>query len=146
MGRVAVGPGRRWPASAAPAAAVALALTVALVAAGCGGGSPRTYDAGRSLPSLLGGGFAAERAPGMPDTLAGVRQVDYLQTTAPDGRRIDLQFLETPAAAAREHDAAAARTRGFHGAVAGNVLVLPVPATTAVPGDDMSYLKSLLRT
>ncbi|MCA1683007.1 MAG: hypothetical protein LC685_03300 [Actinobacteria bacterium] len=136
---------RQRTGGGAPAVAAVVAA-LALLAAGCGGKPPQTYDAGRSLASLVAGGWKADRAPGMPDTLAGVRQVDYLETSAPDGRRIDLQFLESPAAAARERDAAAARTKGFRGTVAGNVVVLPVPATTAAPGDDLAYLKSLLRT
>lgn len=129
------------------AVVAAVFLVAVFVVAGCGGSKPRTYDAGRSLTSLAAGGWKAARAPGRSDTVAHVRQVDYLETVAPDGQRLDLQFLEAPDQATRELEATRAKTRGFKGTTVGNVLVIPaVDPTRAVPSLDLASLRSLLRS
>ncbi len=60
-----------------------------------GGGSP--YQANASMSSLRDAGWQATEAPEeAPDPNTGVRLAGYLQTTAPDGEPIDLEFYESP--------------------------------------------------
>ena len=128
------------------AIAAAGLLVLLLVLSGCGGDSP-TYDAGRSLPSLQRVGWTVSRTPGPPRTEAGVRQVDYLETTAPDRRRIDLQFLETPAAAAAELAARRQRDPAVPATTIGNVVVIAAGEGAApVPPTDLASLRDRLRT
>lgn len=127
------------------AVVVAVALFAALGA--CSGSKPATYDAGRSMVSLVNGGWKATRPSAPPDPGARVVQVDYLEATAPDGVGVDLRFLDSPAAAATEIELARARTKGFAGTTAGNIVVIPIPdPTTAVPAVDVASLMSLVRT
>lgn len=127
------------------AAAGLLGLLVLLW--GCGGDSPKTYDAGRSLPSLQRVGWTVSRAPGPPQTEAGVRQVDYLETTAPDRRRIDLQFLETPAAATAELAARRERNPAVPATTIGNVVVIAAgEGVGPLPPADLAALRDRLRT
>lgn len=122
-------------------------LGLLLLIAGCGGDSPKTYDAGRSLPSLQQVGWVVARAPGAPATETGARQVDYLETTAPDRRRIDLQFFETPAAAADELVVRRQRDPSLPATTIGNVLVVAVgDDAEPVPAADLDSLRGRLRT
>lgn len=121
--------------------------TVVVLAGACSGSKPRTYDAGRSVVSLRAGGWTAERPPAAPAATVPAGQVDQVSTTAPDTRRFDLHFMTTPAAADTELRADRSRNKDFEGVSVGNVVVVPVPdASRAVPGPDLSSLRSLLRT
>ena len=123
------------------------AIALAVLAAGCGGPGPRAYDAGRSAASLQRVGWAVTMAADPPPTLAGGRQVGYLETTAPDTRRIDLQFLETPEAATAELAAHRRRAATFAGTTVGNVLVIPAAGRDdRVPEVDLAALRNRLQT
>jgi hypothetical protein len=126
---------------------MATVVVVAVGTAGCSGSTNRVYDAERSKTSLEGAGWAVRRPTGTPTTLAGVRQVDYLETTAPDRQRVDLQFFETSTKAAEELAAAKRRDPRFKGRTIGSVLVIPaLDGSRAVPGLDVAALESLLHT
>ncbi len=62
---------------------------------GSGGGYP--YQASASMSSLRDAGWQVTEAPEeAPDPNTGVSLAGYLQTTAPDGEPIDLEFYESP--------------------------------------------------
>ena len=79
-----------------------VALTLGVVVFGCSSPKSDVYDATRSAASLQNAGWKAKSAAGMPNTISGVRQEGYLETTAPDGTRIDIQFLGDGVKAAQE--------------------------------------------
>lgn len=86
-------------------------------------------------------------APALPETLGRARQVAYLETTAPDSRRLDLQFFDAPAGATAELDARRRRVPDFAGATIGNVLVIPAgEPDDKVPEVDLAALRRRLRT
>ena len=121
-----------------------IVLLVSLLIAGCGSSKPDMYDAGRSATSLGAAGWRAKSVAGMPNTLAGVRQVGYLEMTAPDGTRIDIQFLEDAAKAVQEFKAIEAKDPKFVGITAGNALVFPADMKHAIPKPDLDRLVRLL--
>lgn len=79
--------------------------------------------AAASLAALRKAGWTAKPVTGMPHTASGVAQVGYLELTSPCGAEIDVQFLATPADAAKELTAAAKSMPGLHGTVINNALV-----------------------
>lgn len=79
----------------------------------------------------------------MPQTYTGARQVAYLETVAPDGAMIDLQFLPSASAAAAEY--AAAHGHGYNGAAAGNVLVVAHTTGQSLNSGDLDAVRMLLR-
>ena len=121
-----------------------IVLLVSLLIAGCGSSKPDMYDAGRSATSLGAAGWRAKSVAGMPNTLAGVRQVGYLEMTAPNGTRIDIQFLEDATKAVQEFKAIEAKDPKFVVVTAGNALVFSADPKTAIPKPDLDRLVRLL--
>lgn len=122
---------------------VALTLGAALI--GCGSSTSDVYDATRSASSLQSAGWKAEPVDGMPNTIAGVQQEGYLETTAPDGTRIDVQFLEDGGKATQELNAVMAQYPTFLGVTIGNSLIFAADPATSVPAADLEVLSTLLR-
>ena len=123
------------------------AIALLLVATGCAGESPKTYDPGRSAASLERVGWVVDPVAPPSTTAGGQRPLAYLETTAPDRRRIDLQFLESPEAATAELAARRRQAPGFGGTTVGNVVVIPAgERTDDVPDADLALLRSRLAT
>ena len=122
-----------------------VALTLGVVVFGCSSPKSEVYDATRSAASLQTAGWKAKSVAGMPNTISGVRQEGYLETTAPDGTRIDIQFLEDGAKAVQELKAVMGQDATFVGATIGNSLVFAADTTKAVPKPDLDALSTLLR-
>ena len=122
-----------------------VALTLGVVVFGCSSPKSDVYDATRSAASLQIAAWKAKPVAGMPHTISGVRQEGYLETTAPDGTRIDIQFLEDGAKAAQELKAVMGQDATFVGATIGNSLVFAADTTKAVPKPDLDALSTLLR-
>jgi len=119
-------------------------LVTMLAIAGCGGASSGTvYEAQSTARSLQAAHWSARAVAGMPDTFTNARQVAYLETVAPDGSAIDLQFLETSALAVAE--LTAARQHGFSGTTIANAIVVAHTSGTTVPPGDLDALRSLMR-
>lgn len=123
-----------------------VALTLGVVVFGCSSPKSAVYDATRSAASLQTAAWKAKSAAGMPNTISGVRQEGYLETTAPDGTRIDIQFLEDGARASQELKAVMGQDATFVGATIGNSLVFAADTTKAVPKSDLDALSTLLRS
>ena len=121
-----------------------IVVLVSMLMVGCGSSKPDVYDPGRSVTALGAAGWRARTVAGMPNTLAGVRQVGYLELTAPDGTRIDIKFLEDTAKAIQEFKAIEAKDPKFVGITAGNALVFSADTKTAIPKPDLDRLVSLL--
>ena len=86
-------------------------------------------------------------APVLPETLAGARPLAHLEATAPDRRRIDLQFFDAPAAASAELTARRRKDSAFAGITIGNVLVIPAGERgEQLPEADVAALRRRLRT
>lgn len=125
---------------------VATIAVVVLVAA-CTRSNTKTYDPDRSTAALQRVGWTVTRVATPPETVGGGRQLAYLETTAPDRRRIDLQFLEGPDGAAAELAARRRRTRDFAGTAIGSVVVIPSgERTDDLPDADVAALRSHLAT
>jgi hypothetical protein len=98
-----------------------------------------------SAASLQDAGWEATETEGA-GVYAEVREVGYLETTAPDGEPIDLQFFESPEDAQSELNAAAEQEPPFEGATEGNVLVFDPESDTAAPSAEyLEALRELLR-
>ena len=121
-----------------------IVLLMSLLMVGCGSSKPDVYDAGRSATALGAAGWRAKSVAGMPNTLAGVRQVGYLEMTAPDGTRIDVQFLEGATKAVQEFKAIEAKDHKFVAITAGNALVFSADMKHAIPKPDLDRLLRLL--
>lgn len=124
-------------------------MLLALVTA-CGGGAAgsdaKTYDVQASLASLKAAGWTVAEAPGMPDTLTQARQVGYLEAIAPDGQKIDMQFLEIGAKATAELAAVQKQSASFRGTTIANVMVFShAMGDTEVPAADLDALQKLLK-
>ena len=126
------------------------ALVVLLLAACSGAGAtpgPQVFDVKASVASLQAAGWTANEAPGMPDTLSKFKQVGYLETTAPDGQQIDMQFMEDAPKASAELAAVVAKSPSFQGATIGNVMVVSHSSMgdKPVPAADLDALRKLLK-
>ncbi len=111
---------------------------------GSGGGYP--YQASASMSSLRDAGWQVTDAPEeAPDPNTGVRLAGYLQTTAPDGEPIDLEFYENPEDARAEQSEA--MSEGLLGATAvENVLAYDVENEFGqVSPENLQALQTLLR-
>ncbi len=109
-----------------------------------GGGNP--YEASASMASLRGAEWQVTDAPEeAPDPNAGVRLAGYLQTSAPDGEPIDLEFYENPEDAQAEQSEA--MSEGLLGATAvENVLAYDVENEFGqVSPENLQALQTLLR-
>ena len=122
-----------------------VALTLVGAAFGCSSPKSEVYNAIPSAASLQTSGWKAKSVAGMPNTISGVRQEGYLETTAPDGTRIDIQFLEDGSKAAKELQGVMSQDATFVGATIGNTLVFAANTTKTVPKPDLDALSNLLR-
>jgi hypothetical protein len=133
----------------------AMGVALVLIASACGGGSSTSedvgssggerYDVGASMTSLQEAAWQAVETEGDPETYAGVTQVGYLETTAPDGEPIDLQFFESPEDAQSELSETEKQEYPFEGTTEGNVLVFdPTTDTAAVSPENLEALQGLL--
>ena len=127
---------KRWVAGMGSLVASVVLLTA------CGSG-PTVYDAGNTASAMRDAGWTAKSTPGM-QTYTGTRQVAYLETTAPDGAQIDLQFLSSASDASAEYTAAHAH--GYGGAVVANVLIVAHTTYQTVTAGDLNDVEGLLRT
>ena len=121
-----------------------IVLFVSMLIVGCGSSQPDVFDPGRSAAVLGTAGWRAKSVTGMPNTLSGVRQVGYLEMTAPDGTRIDIQFLEDTAKAVQELKAVEAKDQKFIGSTAGNALIFAADMKHAISKPDLERLVTLL--
>lgn len=126
--------------------AAAVLPLAALVASACGSDGPVnvTYDAGHTQSAMKGAGWTTRVTAGMPLTYTGAKQVAYLDTTAPDGAQIDLQFMDTPAHATAEY--AVAHQHNYNGAAVGNVLIIGHTIGQSVTSGDLDSARGLLKT
>ena len=136
-----------------------------LVLAACGGGSNASrgdettgssgggsttasgdpYNVRPSLTSLQGAGWQANETEGIPDTYTGVQQVGYLETTAPDGESVDMQFFANPDDAQRELEETKKKEAPFDGTLQGNVMVFdPDNDTAEVSQGNLDAVQKLL--
>ncbi|MGH7687086.1 MAG: hypothetical protein ACREN2_09760 [Candidatus Dormibacteria bacterium] len=124
---------------------IALVLPVAaLVATACGSSANVTYDAGHTQSAMKDAGWTTRVTAGMPQTYTGAKQVAFLDTTAPDGALIDLQFMDTPAHATAEYTVA--HQHNYNGAAYGNVLVIAHTIGQSVTSGDLDSVQGLLKT
>ena len=109
------------------------------------GGNP--YDPRASMASLQDAGWQAEENPeDAPEPYTGVRLVGYLETTAPDGEPIDLEFYESPEDAQGELKETQKEEAPFEGVTVGNVIASdPDNDTAAVSQQNLDALQGLLR-
>lgn len=145
---------------------VAMGIALIVVFAGCGGGSSpqggdettassggattaasgTPYNVSPTMASLQEAGWQATETEGIPDTYTGVQQVGYLETTAPDGEAIDLQFFENSSDAERELNRTQKKESPFEGTTIGNVMVFdPQTDTAVVSQENLDALKQLLQ-
>ena len=122
------------------AAMGSVAASVVLLAA-CSG--PTVYDAGNTASAMRDAGWTAKSTAGMK-TYTGARQVAYLETVAPDGAQIDLQFLPSASDASAEYTAA--HSHGYGGAAVANVLIVAHTTYQTVTAGDLNDVEGLLRT
>lgn len=140
---------------------MALLATIATVLAACGGeettdgeeepvweasaGEP--YNAGDSGASLQDAGWSPTEAEGVDVYAEDAEEVGYLETIAPDGESVDLQFLATPEQAESELQATREQEDPFDGTTIGNVLVFDsADAESAeVSEENLQALEELLR-
>ena len=136
-----------WPGYANAVITVVIVLLLAACRSATTTQSPQAFDVKASLASLQAAGWTAKEAPGMPDTVSKFKQVGYLETTAPDGQQIDMQFMEDTPKAAAELAAVAAKSPSFQGATIGNVMVVSHSSMgdKPVPAADLDALRKLLK-
>ena len=129
---------------------VLAALALAGSACGTSGGkdsAAEVFAASPSSSALTKAGWMARAVTGMPKTVAGVRQVAYLETTDPHGHQIDLQFLESGSNAKKEQQAIRHKYPDFMVDAVGNVLVFCHPdGKESVPQSALAFLKGGLRS
>ncbi len=84
-----------------------------------------------------------EESPGI---YADVTEVGYLETEAPDGEPIGLQFLESPEEAQLELNETVEQESPFDGTTDGNGLVFGIESESAeVTPENLEALQGLLR-
>lgn len=121
-------------------------LIAALAAGGCGsGGSGGPPSRSTVTSSLTGAGWQVKSVNGMPKTVTGKPQLFYLQTTAPDGAQIDMQFFADHDQASEERVAAQKQIKGFRATAVGPAIVFSRgTGRKAVPNQDLTAAQKLL--
>ena len=126
-------------------------ITVLLILlTACGGAAltlaTQVFDAKATAASLQAAGWKAQEAPGMPNTLSKFKQTGYLETTAPDGQQIDMQFMEDGTKAGAELAAVLKQSPSFRGTTIGSIMVFSHPMGDAtLPAADLDALRKLLK-
>lgn len=82
--------------------------------------SSTLYEVSASTESLRDAGWEAEEGEGV-EVYTEAQQVGYLETTAPDGELIDLQFFGSPEEAQGELEETKIQEAPFDGTAEGNV-------------------------
>ncbi len=123
-----------------------MALVAMLTACGGSKSNAKVYDVKTSATAIQNAGWKAAETKGMTDTRTKVTQVGYLETTAPDGQKIDVQFLEDAPKAQVELAEAKKQDLSFQGETFRNVILFSHPDGKAtVPVTDMDTLHNLLQ-
>jgi hypothetical protein len=80
-----------------------------------------------------------------PGVYADLTEVGYLETEAPDGETIGLQFLESSEEAQLELEATMEEESPFNGTTEGNVLIFGIESESAeVTQENLEALRDLL--
>ena len=134
--------------------AVTLVMLIMVFTVSCGGESTTPqggesgstpYDPSATSTSLEEAGWQVSEPEESPGVYAEVTEVGYLETVAPDGETIGLQFLENPEEAQLELDATVEEESPFDGTTEGNVLIFAVESETAeVTPENLEALRELL--
>jgi hypothetical protein len=124
-------------------------LTIALLA--CGSESNTTSDLSASAPSVVSQltrpGWKANSVKGMPQTVSGAPQRLYLQTTAPDGTAIDIQFFAGAREADAERKAVVAKFKGFQATTVARAIAFSRgTGKQIVPATDLKALHRILES
>ncbi len=123
-----------------------VALIAMLTACGGSKSNAKVYDVKTSATAIQNAGWKAEETKGIPDTRTKVKQVGYLETTALDGQKIDVQFFEDAPKAQAELAEAKKQDPSFQGETFRNVILFSHPDGKAtVPATDMDTLHNLLQ-
>lgn len=132
-----------------------LVALIVVFTASCGGesttpqgdeSSGTLYSPSATATSLQEAGWQVLDQEESPGTYADVTEVGYLETEAPDGEPIGLQFLESPEEAQLELDATVEEESPFDGTTDGNVLIFGLESESAeVTPENLEALQGLLR-
>ncbi|HVF02672.1 MAG TPA: hypothetical protein VNA27_15220 [Rubrobacteraceae bacterium] len=135
--------------------AVMLVALIVVFTASCGGesttpqgdeSSGTPYSPSATATSLQEAGWHVLDQEESPGTYADVTEVGYLETEAPDGEPIGLQFLESPAEAQLELDATVEEESPFDGTTDGNVLIFGLESESAeVTPENLEALQGILK-
>ncbi len=134
--------------------AVMLAMLITVLAVSCGGesttpqggeSSGTPYNPSATATSLQEAGWQVLDQEESPGIYADVTEVGYLETEAPDGEPIGLQFLESTEEAQLELDATVEEESPFDGTTEGNVLVFGTESESAeVTPENLEALRGQL--
>ena len=106
-------------------------------------GTPYTPSA--TATSLQEAGWQVLDQEESPGVYADVTEVGYLDSEAPDGELIGLQFLESSEQAQLELEATVEEESPFNGTTEGNVLIFGIESESAeVRSDNLEALRELL--
>jgi hypothetical protein len=132
-----------------------LVALIIVFAVSCGGESTTSqggessgtpYSPSATTTSLQEAGWQVLDQEESPGIYADVTEVGYLETEAPDGEPIGLQFLESPEEAQLELNATVEQESPFDGTTDGNVLVFGIESESAeVTPENLEALQGLLR-
>jgi hypothetical protein len=135
--------------------AVMLVALIIVFAVSCGGESTTSqggessgtpYSPSATTTSLQEAGWQVLDQEESPGIYADVMEVGYLETEAPDGEPIGLQFLESPEEAQLELNETVEQESPFDGTTDGNVLVFGIESESAeVTPENLEALQGLLR-
>jgi hypothetical protein len=135
--------------------AVMLVALIIVFAVSCGGESTTSqggessgtpYSPSATTTSLQEAGWQVLDQEESPGIYADVTEVGYLETEAPDGEPIGLQFLESPEEAQLELNETVEQESPFDGTTDGNVLVFGIESESAeVTPENLEALQGLLR-
>ncbi len=134
---------------------VMLVALIMVFAVSCGGESTTSqggessgtpYSPSATTTSLQEAGWQVLDQEESPGIYADVTEVGYLETEAPDGEPIGLQFLESPEEAQLELNETVEQESPFDGTTDGNVLVFGIESESAeVTPENLEALQGLLR-
>jgi hypothetical protein len=132
-----------------------LVALIIVFAVSCGGESTTSqggessgtpYSPSATTTSLQEAGWQVLDQEESPGIYADVTEVGYLETEAPDGEPIGLQFLESPEEAQLELNETVEQESPFDGTTDGNVLVFGIESESAeVTPENLEALQGLLR-
>jgi hypothetical protein len=132
-----------------------LVALIIVFAVSCGGESATSqggessgtpYSPSATTTSLQEAGWQVLDQEESPGIYADVTEVGYLETEAPDGEPIGLQFLESPEEAQLELDATVEEESPFDGTTDGNLLIFGLESESAeVTPENLEALQGLLR-